>query len=115
MWADRGQNLSEAHELIEKAVHLEPKNAAFLDSLGWVLYKLDKPKEALPHLLSALRQSEEPDATLYDHLGDIYLALSQPDKARESWQKALTLDSVENRDEIEKKIGRTSPAGGLQH
>jgi tetratricopeptide (TPR) repeat protein len=115
MWADRGLNLSEAHDLIEKAVKLEPKRADYLDSLGWVLFKLDKPKEALPHLLRAIEESKEPDATLYDHLGDIYLALSQPDKARASWQKALTLDPAENKDKIQKKLGNTSPSDGLQH
>ncbi len=115
MWADRGVNLTEARDLIEKAVKLEPKNAAFLDSLGWVLFKLDKPKEALPHLLKAIELSEEPDATLFDHLGDVYLALRQPDKAREAWEKALTLDSVENKEKLQGKIGRHSPSGPTQH
>jgi len=105
MWADRGTNLTEAHALIEKAVKLEPKNPAYLDSLGWVLYKLNKPKEALPWLLKSIEHSEEPDATLYDHLGDIYTALQQPDKARAAWRKAL---SVEPSEQIQKKLGATT-------
>ena len=43
MWAERGVNLSRAKELIDKAVKLEPKNAAYLDSLAWVLC-LSSPK-----------------------------------------------------------------------
>ncbi|PYL01726.1 MAG: hypothetical protein DME19_00630 [Verrucomicrobia bacterium] len=44
MWADRGENLEEARSLIEKAVEQEPKNAAYLDSMGWVLFKLKQPR-----------------------------------------------------------------------
>ena len=105
MWAERGVNLPKARELIEKAVKLEPKNAAYLDSLAWVIYKLDQPKEALPWMLKAVELSEEPDATLYDHLGDIYSAMQQPAKAQEAWKKAL---DIEPKDEIKKKL---SPAG----
>ncbi len=101
MWADRGEHLDHARELIEKAVKAEPKNAAYLDSLGWVLYKLNRPKEALPYLLKALQFSEEEDATLYDHVGDIYAALGQTDKARDSWRKSLKLEAS---DQVRKKL-----------
>jgi tetratricopeptide (TPR) repeat protein len=101
MWAEHGMKLEQARELIEKAVKLEPKNAAYLDSMGWVLYKLSKPKEALDYLLKAVELSEEPDATVYDHLGDIYAALKQHDKAREAWQKSVSLEA---NDAVKKKL-----------
>ncbi len=101
MWAEHGMKLDQAHDLIEKAVKLEPKNAAYLDSMGWVLYKLSKPKEALDYLLKAVQLSEEPDATVFDHLGDIYAALNQKDKAREAWQKSVSLEA---NDTVKKKI-----------
>ena len=101
MWADRGIKLEQARDLIEKAVRLEPKSPAFLDSLGWVLYKLNRPQEALPNVQKAIEFSEEPDPTLYEHLGDIYTALKQTDKAREAWTKSLTV--VPN-DEVRKKL-----------
>lgn len=109
MWAERGTHLPEARGMIEKAVKQEPKNAAFLDSLGWVLFKLEKPKEALPFMLRALENSKEPDATLYDHLGDIYAALHQQDKAREAWRKAVKL---EPNDQIQKKLGPGAASEG---
>jgi tetratricopeptide (TPR) repeat protein len=87
--------------LIEKAVKAEPKNAAYLDSLGWVLFKLHQPKEALAYTLKAVELSEEPDATLYDHLGDIYAGLNEPDKAHEAWTKSL---AVEPNEQIRKKV-----------
>jgi tetratricopeptide (TPR) repeat protein len=101
MWAEHDTKLEQARELIEKAVKAEPKNAAYLDSLGWVLYKLRQPKEALDCALKAVEFSEEPDATLFDHLGDIYSALNQTDKAREAWTKSL---AVEPNDEVRKKL-----------
>ena len=91
MWAEKGVKLDRARELIEKAVKLDPDNAAYLDSLAWVLFKLKQPQAALPHLLKAIAGSEEPDATLYDHLGDIYADLNEKEKAREAWQKALQI------------------------
>ena len=101
MWADRGENLEEARTLIEKALKQAPTNAAYLDSLGWVLFKLKQPEAALEQLLKAEKFSEQPDATLYDHLGEIYSALHQMDKARDAWKKSL---AVEKNEEIEEKL-----------
>jgi len=101
MWAERGENLEEARALIEKALKQTPTNAAYLDSLGWVLFKLKQPEAALEQLLKAEKFSEQPDATLYDHLGEIYAALRQMDKARDAWKKSL---AVEKNEEIEEKL-----------
>lgn len=101
MWAEHGIKLEKAHELIQKAVQLEPKSAAYLDSLGWVLYKLNRPAEALPNLQKAIEYNDAPDATLYDHLGDIYAALKENDKAREAWGKSLAIESNE---QVRKKL-----------
>ncbi|MDB6111832.1 MAG: Tetratricopeptide 2 repeat protein [Pedosphaera sp.] len=101
MLADRGVKLDRAREMIEKAVKLEPKNPAYLDSLGWVLYKMKEPGEALPQILKAVELTEEADATLYDHLGDVYAALHETEKAREAWRKSLT---VEPNEQIKKKL-----------
>lgn len=109
MWADRGEKLDDAKKLIEKAVELEPKNAAYLDSMGWVLFKLKQPRQALDWLQKAVQQSREPDPTLYDHLGDIYAGLKEFDKAQEAWRKSIEL---EPNDEIKKKLRTPSAAPG---
>lgn len=101
MWAERGTNLTRARELIEKAVKLDPTNAAYLDSLGWVLFKQGHVKEALEPIRKAVELNEEADATLFDHLGDVYAALKQSEKAREAWRKSL---EVEPNKEVEKKL-----------
>jgi tetratricopeptide (TPR) repeat protein len=101
MWAERGENLERAKALIEKAVNQEPDNAAFLDSMAWVLFKLNQPKPALEWMLKAMKINEEEDATLYDHLGDIYASLKNYSKAREAWEKSLKLEVS---DEVKKKL-----------
>jgi len=105
MLADRGIKLDRARGMIEKAVRLEPKNAAYVDSLGWVLFKLGKTQDGLVQIQKAIQLSDtEPDATLYEHLGDIYAALNQPDKAREAWQKSI---SLEPNPTVQKKLEKT--------
>ena len=109
MWAERGTNLDEARKLIEKAVALEPENAAYLDSLGWVLFKQHQPREALDWLQKAVQEADQPDPTLYDHLGDIYAELKAFDKAREAWRKSVEL---EPNDQVKKKLETTPLAPG---
>ncbi len=101
MWAEQGTNLVKAREMIQKAVNLEPKSAAYLDSLGWVLFKLGELQPALENTLKSLQFSPEPDATILDHLADIYLALKQPEKARDAWKKSL---QIEPNDAVKKKL-----------
>lgn len=101
MWAEHGLKLDKAKDLISKALKAEPKNAAYLDSMAWVLYKLDQPKPALDYELKAIQFSEEEDATVYDHLGDIYHALGKQDKARQAWSKSVSLEA---NDEVRKKL-----------
>src|ERR1700722_3485188 len=101
MLADRGEQLSRPRDLIEKAVHLEPLNGAYLDSLGWVLFKQKQPQQALSWLLKAVKFSPEPDATVLDHLGEVYMALHQTAKAVESWKKSI---SIESNPDVKKKL-----------
>lgn len=93
--ADRGEELDRARELIERALKARPDNAAYLDSMGWVMFRLNKNQEALDYLQRAIKNSEEEDPTLYDHLGDVYAALQQVEKAREAWKKSLAVEDNE--------------------
>lgn len=101
MWAEQGENLPRARQLIERALKLEPDNDAFLDSMGWVLFKLGDARAALPYLEQSAAKLKAPDAIVYDHLGDVYAALNQMDKAREAWAKSL---AVEASDVVRQKL-----------
>ena len=95
MWAERGVNLERAKAYIEKALKLMPDNGAYLDSLGWLYYRQGNHKKALDLIEKAIVKTEEPDPTLYEHLGDIHAALRQWPKAREAWKKSLEIEANE--------------------
>jgi Flp pilus assembly protein TadD len=87
---ERNERLSEALEMIQKAVRAEPTNSSFLDSLGWVYFKLGNLDEAEHHLSEAARR-DATSATIHNHLGDIYQRRGKIEQARAAWQKALAL------------------------
>lgn len=89
--ADRGRDLEEAHVLISKAVALEPDNGAFLDSLGWVHFKLGRSTQALGEIGLALLVLPA-DGTIWEHLGDVYAVVKDTWPAWEAWKTSLLLE-----------------------
>jgi tetratricopeptide (TPR) repeat protein len=87
LYADRGKNLEKAESMIRKALEDDPTNNAYLDSLGWVLFKRGKAREAVEPLEKA-SQGTDTDATIYDHLGDVYFKLKDLAKAKAAWEQA---------------------------
>ena len=85
--ADNTDRLQEAFELIQKALSLEPENPAIQDSMGWILYKLKQPKEALYFLLKAFQGYQ--DGEVAAHLGEVLLTLNQKTEAYEIWGTVL--------------------------
>jgi tetratricopeptide (TPR) repeat protein len=92
MFAERGENLEEARKLVEKAVALEPDNGAYVDSLGWVYYRLGHLEQARVALERATRL-ETGDGTVQEHLGDVYGAMGQRDRAGEAYRRAIELET----------------------
>ena len=90
LYADQGKKLDEAEQMIRRAVEEEPDNSAYLDSLGWVLFKRGKYEEALKQLDKAvsIARRSSPDGTLFDHLGDVLFRLKRFDDARKAWIEA---------------------------
>jgi tetratricopeptide (TPR) repeat protein len=92
MWADHDMNLDEAELMIRRALKSEPKNASYLDSLGWVEFRKGKFDQALDDLLHAAKTAEHEDPVVFEHIGDTYLKLNRSREALEAWKKALALD-----------------------
>src|SRR5690606_21893998 len=65
--ADRTNRHQEARALIEQAYHLSPDDAAIIDSLGWVNFRLGNLAEAGRML--RLAREKMPDAEISAHLG----------------------------------------------
>ncbi len=106
-WVDRGENLTEAFDMIRKAVALEPESGAITDSLGWAHYKLGEYEEAKIHLEKAVVLTPA-SATIVDHLGDVYWKLGRFREAGYQWQRALDFDPT---DEEEAMIKRKLDGG----
>ncbi len=110
-WIDRGENLEEGREMIEKAVAADPNNGFIIDSLGWAQYLMGEFDDAVESLERAV--SLEPgDPTINDHLGDAYWKVGREREARFQWDHALDLDPEGG--EIEKlhkkiKLGLSDP------
>lgn len=91
LYADWGVHLEEAQRMVERALAQDPLNGAYLDSLGWVHFKMGRWEEAERALQEALARS--PDAEVYEHLGHVYLMRGDAEQARAAWEKGLALGS----------------------
>jgi tetratricopeptide (TPR) repeat protein len=89
MWADKGEKLPEALKMIRKAVELEPWNGAYLDSLGWVYFKLGDYELAEDNLRQAVLR-DQTDPTVHMHLGDLYEKTGRIRQAAAQWELSLT-------------------------
>jgi predicted Zn-dependent protease len=129
IWADHDKNLEESEGMIRKALELDAKqrqkllaekkdlspdaiavlkkeNAAYLDSLGWVLFKNKKFAEAETYLRKATEDDDDgKHIEIWDHLADALVAQGKKQEAVEIWQKSLKFEDVSPRDaERRKKV-----------
>ncbi len=121
--ADQGRELDEAERLVRHAVAVdradrkragdpEPENAAYLDSLGWVLFRRGKHADARDWLERAADTPDgAADAVVWDHLGDVCFRLGDKPRAKVYWEKAAELYVNDPRgkregrtDEVRKKL-----------
>lgn len=104
-FAERGENLEEAEAMIARALELRPEDGYITDSLGWVYYMRAQSLlaagnaiEARPLLDRAIDELERAaeltggDPVISEHLGDVYLALGDKERALEYYEEAEALD-----------------------
>lgn len=107
-WVDRGERLKEALAMVQKAVDLDPRSGAILDSLGWAYFRLGDFKTAVEKLESAI-VLEPGDPDVNDHLGDAYWRIGRQIEARFQWRRVLTLEPSDKL----KASALSKVAGGL--
>ncbi len=115
MQAEQNINLHRAEKMSRRTIEEEPDNSAYLDTLGWIEYRLGKYDEAIDLIKRSLEDTKDP--VVYDHLGDVYAANNDMENAKSAWEKALEmLNSPESdkknvglRAAIEKKLGSGHP------
>lgn len=106
-WAELNIELEKALTLSLKTVEAEPPNASYLDTLGWIYYRLNKHTEAITWLEKA-HKIEPDNAIILDHLADVYASTNNLPKALELWEKAL--QHHDKPQEIQKKIAQAKTA-----
>src|SRR5439155_24639258 len=93
------------------------ENGAYLDSLGWVLFKLKKYDEALVPLKKAAEDEDGQNVEIWDHLAECHLALGKKAEAIATWEKAMTMEESSPRDaerkrRVAEKLKKHKAAGG---
>lgn len=90
--AEEGRDLERALVLIKNALRLKPGSGHIIDSLAWVHFKMGNYEEAWKHIQSAVEIMPD-DPTIWEHYGDIALALKKNEKARKGYQNALKYET----------------------
>jgi tetratricopeptide (TPR) repeat protein len=86
---DQTERHEEALELIERALAIKPNEAAFIDSLGWVHYRLQNFELAIQHLRRALELFTNDEVAA--HLGEALWAIGDTVEAKKVWDEALKI------------------------
>ena len=94
-YVEKRTNLTEALDLIERAVAARPKDGYVTDSLGWVLYRLGRYEEAVGYMETAA-ELVPVDPIINDHLGDVYWAVGRKREAEFQWSRAMSFDPDED-------------------
>jgi tetratricopeptide (TPR) repeat protein len=99
--AERGTELDKALKMVTKALEIDSTNSSYLDTKGWVHYKLGEYDKAKDYIEQSLEANPD-NAEVADHLGDVYYKLGDKAKAIEYWQKAYEIDP--EREGLKEKI-----------
>jgi tetratricopeptide (TPR) repeat protein len=87
--SERGVKLDSAEKMSKRSLELRPNEGTYLDTYGWILYKKGNYEKARDYVQKAIDLNvDRADATLYEHLGDIYYKLNNKAKALENWRIA---------------------------
>ncbi len=103
--SERGEKLDKALEMAKTAIDREPENASYLDTIGWIYFKLKKYELAENYIRKSLNINSG-SAVVNDHMGDVYKEMGDKESAVIFWRKALELSP--NDETIKNKIFNNS-------
>lgn len=103
MWAERGLHLDEGLELINRALAIQPDNAAYIDTRGWIYFMQGRYVEARDEIERAIALMPG-DPTLTDHMGDVYEKLGVIEEAIDWWKQSFLADP--DNDKVAEKLAR---------
>ncbi|MBI4718887.1 MAG: tetratricopeptide repeat protein [Planctomycetes bacterium] len=88
-WIDHSKRLADAERMIRFTLSRAPREGAYLDTYGWLLYKKGEFAEAKKWLQRAAHERTGSDPVVLDHLGDACWRLGEKDAAVEHWSAAV--------------------------
>ena len=88
---ERNEKLSLALAYAKRAIYLEPKNPSYLDTIGWVYFKLDDLKKAKKYIQQSI-EIQGDNAVVLEHLGDILMKSNDLINASSYYKKAYEID-----------------------
>ena len=91
-YAEQNIHLSQAEELVAKAIALKPESEFFLDTMGWVLYKKKSFKEALTYLKKAFSRNKQ-EKSIVEHLAKTYHKLKDFKNAEAFLKRKMELEN----------------------
>jgi tetratricopeptide (TPR) repeat protein len=104
--ADRNMRLSEAKQLIIKALTFAPDDPFITDSLGWVEFRLGNLPSALNYLQKAYKARA--DAEIAAHLGEVLWQLKRTTEAIQIWREGLKMGPTN--ETLQETLQRLKPA-----
>jgi tetratricopeptide (TPR) repeat protein len=107
--AEKDEDLDQAEVLVRQALAVEPNNGAYLDSMGWVYYRLGRYDDAFDYLVQAVNVLPE-DPVILEHLGMTLAALGRAEEARAALERAIAAGGDRERLEaVAEGIGQEGP------
>lgn len=91
--AEQNHDLGRALQLLHRAVELSPKSAYILDSLAWAQFRAGQLQAAWESINKAVALDVTQDPTIWEHYGDIAVAIGKKAEARKGYNNALELNS----------------------
>ena len=92
--SERGLQLERALKMIEIAMSADSSNSSYLDTYGWIFFKLKEYDKAYFYIKKAIDVGGEDNAVLLEHLGDVLFMQGNKDEALEIWKEAFKLDDT---------------------
>ena len=89
---ERNEDVEYALTLAKKAIELSPKTSSYLDTIGWIYFKLNDFDKAKEYIGEAIVYDETSSVVL-EHYGDVLIELNEIDEALIFYKKAFELDS----------------------
>lgn len=100
----RNRNLKYAKQLSKKTIEAEPDNSTYLDTYGWVLFKMGKFKGAKKYIGDAISKGGHKNFEILKHYGEILLKMNKEKEAIDIWKAALNYADSKQKGDLETKI-----------